>query len=117
MGTRRECQVVPVYGLLYPFHESPSSFFTMSIFVKLSRRLPLWVVLLIAVCAAAQQITQRPAQRPRRVTGNEQTTEAKKNSDEVDEGDVVRVDTQLVSVPAVVTDSRSEERRVGKECR
>jgi len=77
----------------------------MSIFVKLSRRLPLWVVLLIAVCAAAQQITQRPAQRPRRVTGNEQTTEAKKNSDEVDEGDVVRVDTQLVSVPAVVTDS------------
>jgi len=105
MGTRRECQVVPVYGLLYPFHESPSSFVAMSIFVKLSRRLPLWVVLLIAVCAAAQQITQQPAQRPRRVTGNEQTTEAKKNSDEVDEGDVVRVDTQLVSVPAVVTDS------------
>jgi Ca-activated chloride channel homolog len=105
MGTRRECQVVPVYGLLYPFHESPSSFIAMSIFVKLSSRLPLWVVLLIAVCAAAQQITQQPAQRPRRVTGNEQTTEAKKNSDEVDEGDVVRVDTQLVSVPAVVTDS------------
>lgn len=55
-----------------------------------------------------QQITQQPAQRPRRVTGSEQTTEAKKPSkepDEVDEGDVVRVDTQLVSVPAVVTDS------------
>ena len=77
----------------------------MSIFIKLSRSLPVWVVLLIAVCAAAQQIIQQPAQRPRRVTGNEQTTEAKKNSDEVDEGDVVRVDTQLVSVPAVVTDS------------
>ncbi len=53
----------------------------------------------------AQQITQQPTQRPRRVTGTEQTTELKKTSDEVDEGDVVRVDTQLVSVPAVVTDS------------
>jgi VWFA-related protein len=70
----------------------------MSIFVKL----------LIPVCAAtlyAQQITQQPTQRPRRVTGTEQTTESKKSPDEVDEGDVVRVDTQLVSVPAVVTDS------------
>ena len=78
----------------------------MSIFVKL----------LIAVCVAAlltiiverphaQQITQQPTQRPRRVTGAEQTTESKKSPDEVDEGDVVRVDTQLVSVPAVVTDS------------
>ncbi len=65
--------------------------------------------LLILVSAiVAQQITQQPAQRPRRVNGTEQTTEAKKSStgsDEVDEGDVVRVDTQLVSVPAVVTDS------------
>jgi len=64
------------------------------------------IILLLAVCAAtfyAQQITQQPTQRPRRVTGTDQTTESKK-SDEVDEGDVVRVDTQLVSVPAVVTD-------------
>jgi Ca-activated chloride channel family protein len=60
--------------------------------------------LLIAVCVA-QQITQQPTQRPRRVTGSDQTTESKKAGDEVDEGDVVRVDTQLVSVPAVVTDS------------
>jgi Ca-activated chloride channel homolog len=71
----------------------------MSIFVKL----------LIPVCLASlftQQITQQPAQRPRRVNGAEQTTESKKSSpDEVDEGDVVRVDTQLVSVPAVVTDA------------
>jgi Ca-activated chloride channel family protein len=59
--------------------------------------------ILIAVCVA-QQITQQPTQRPRRVTGNDQTTESKK-PEEVDEGDVVRVDTQLVSVPAVVTDS------------
>lgn len=71
----------------------------MSIFVKL----------LIPVCVASlltQQITQQPTQRPRRVNGAEQTTESKKSSpDEVDEGDVVRVDTQLVSVPAVVTDA------------
>jgi Ca-activated chloride channel family protein len=63
--------------------------------------------LLLAVCVA-QQITQQPVQRPRRVTGNDQTTEAKKpatDSADLDEGDVVRVDTQLVSVPAVVTDS------------
>lgn len=71
---------------------------------------------LIAVCVAAllsvfivrpqaQQVTQQPTQRPRRVTGSDQTTESKKPGDEVDEGDVVRVDTQLVSVPAVVTDS------------
>jgi len=85
----------------------------MSIFTKLHRVLPGRIVLLIAIFACsliiqgtrAQQITQQPTQRPRRVNGTEQTTEAKKTSDEVDEGDVVRVDTQLVSVPAVVTDS------------
>ena len=63
-----------------------------------------------AVCVMtlfAQQITQQPAQRPRRVGNSEQTAEEKKSatdSQEVDEGDVVRVETQLVSVPAVVTD-------------
>ena len=96
---------MPLWGLLYPFCESPSSFVVMSILIKLSSRLSGWIIVLIAVCVAAQHVTQQPAQRPRRVTGTEQTTEAKKNSDEVDEGDVVRVDTQLVAVPAVVTDS------------
>ena len=65
-------------------------------------------LLIVVSAVAAQQITQQPAQRPRRVNGSEQTTETKKSStdsDEVSEGDVVRVDTQLVSVPAVVTDS------------
>lgn len=65
------------------------------------------LILIVVSAVAAQQITQQPAQRPRRVSGNEQTTEAKKTSggsDEVDEGDVIRVETQLVSVPAVVTD-------------
>jgi len=65
------------------------------------------LLLIVVSAVAAQQITQQPTQRPRRVNGGEQTTEAKKpstGSEEVDEGDVVRVDTQLVSVPAVVTD-------------
>ncbi len=58
----------------------------------------------------AQQVTQQQNQRPRRVTEPDQTNTSTKKppgtpSDEVDEGDVVRVDTQLVSVPAVVTDS------------
>src|SRR5215211_6815818 len=80
----------------------------MQVITKLSRRLPGLLILLVTVCVAAQQITQQPVQRPRRVNGSEQTTEPKKTSpqgDEVDEGDVVRVETQLVSVPAVVTDS------------
>ena len=75
--------------------------------------------LLIAMCVAAlltvfierphaQQITEQPAQRPRRVTGSDQTTETKKpatDTADLDEGDIIRTDTQLVSVPAVVTDS------------
>src|SRR5215216_19641 len=81
----------------------------MPISTKLNRRLPMRIVLLIAMFACCLIIpgtrAQQPTQRPRRVTGTEQTTESKKNSDEVDEGDVVRVDTQLVSIPAVVTDS------------
>ncbi|HEU4833054.1 MAG TPA: VWA domain-containing protein [Pyrinomonadaceae bacterium] len=82
----------------------------MQVITKLTRRLPGPIVFLITVCVAAQQVTQQPAQRPRRVNGSEQTTEAKKtptppSSEEVDEGDVVRVETQLVSVPAVVTDA------------
>ena len=50
-----------------------------------------------------QQVNQ---QRPRRVSP-EQTPAAseKPTVDEVDEGDVVRVETQLVSVPAVVTNN------------
>jgi Ca-activated chloride channel family protein len=55
---------------------------------------------------AGQQSNQ---QRPRRVNPDrEQSTVAKPTDDKVDEveeGDVVRVETQLVSVPAVVTNS------------
>lgn len=63
-------------------------------------------VLLIGIWVV--EISPQQAQRPRRVTnGTDQGNETKKpqGSDEVDEGDVVRVDTQLVSVPAVVTDA------------
>ena len=84
----------------------------MARFVKLRRR-SISIALLIVAClfieaTPAQQITQQPAQRPRRVAGSEQTTEAKKGSQDpadLDEGDVIRTDTQLVSVPAVVTDA------------
>jgi len=57
---------------------------------------------------AAQQTDIQQTQRPRRVSGSDQGDQKKQNNsspDELDEGDVVRVDTQLVSVPAVVTDS------------
>jgi VWFA-related protein len=56
--------------------------------------------------SGAQQIDQQQTQRPRRVSGTDQDPKKPANNgpDEVDEGDVVRVDTQLVSVPAVVTD-------------
>jgi VWFA-related protein len=52
----------------------------------------------------AQQ-TQSNQQRPRRVGDDQKQTPAAQtpSKDEVDEGDVIRVETQLVSVPAVVT--------------
>ncbi len=53
-------------------------------------------------------------QRPRRVIDAETRSRAANNSantanEEVDEGDVVRVETQLVSVPAVVTDAAGRQ--------
>jgi len=94
----------------------------MSILMK-RRRLLRRVILLTALATSglawftsehpqAQQITQQQQQRPRRVNSGDEPPEMKlkkpdtpANGDEVDEGDVVRVETQLVSVPAVVTDS------------
>jgi len=76
-------------------------------------RFSLLIFLILLFCSAwlsvpsgAQESSTQQTQRPRRV-GNDQPDQKKQNSssDEVDEGDVVRVDTQLVSVPAVVTDS------------
>lgn len=69
----------------------------------------IWILLVVsghAIFVAAQDNMQ---QRPRRVNANgERSTQNAANPgkvEEVDEGDVVRVDTQLVSVPAVVTNS------------
>src|SRR6476659_6998309 len=66
-------------------------------------------LVLVSSCllAAGQEPKQ---QRPRRVNAQATATPPPAVSDnsksqEVDEGDVVRVETQLVSVPAVVTDS------------
>ena len=93
----------------------------MSILMKRRRSLLRRVILLTALASLglawfaierpqAQQTQQQ--QRPRRVTGRDEPPEMKlkkpdtpANGDELDEGDVVRVETQLVSVPAVVTDS------------
>jgi VWFA-related protein len=69
------------------------------------------ICLLLAANFCVPVRGQEPTQqRPRRVTTPDgatpaKTTPANSASDEVDEGDVVRVETQLVSVPAVVTNS------------
>lgn len=73
------------------------------------------IVWLVLVAASAQQDSRQ--QRPRRV-GESQPSQTPQPSpppprsskpaepgEEVDEGDVLRVETELVSVPAVVTDS------------
>src|ERR1043166_997222 len=70
-------------------------------------RLLILSVFLVGVSIYSQQQQQ---QRPRRVTNNaDQTNTTQKpssgDSQDLDEGDVIRTDTQLVSVPAVVTDS------------
>jgi Ca-activated chloride channel family protein len=76
-------------------------------FVRLAVSI-LWASLLLTCIftpvPAGQQVDK---QRPRRVTPDRQPspTPSDKSVEEVDEGDVVRVETQLVSVPAVVTNS------------
>ena len=67
------------------------------------------LALISTVTVTGQQPKQ---QRPRRVTTDQPSAAAKTSApaapaevDEVDAGDVVRVETQLVSVPAVVTNS------------
>lgn len=60
---------------------------------------------LVFVVTSAKQQPQNQQQRPRTVgQGNSNSQQTKSSGEEVDEGDVVRVETQLVSVPAVVSD-------------
>jgi VWFA-related protein len=64
------------------------------------------VSLLLFAAFAFGASGQQTKQRPRRVTSADEQSPSKnaqKPEEEVDEGDVVRVETQLVSVPAVVT--------------
>lgn len=87
-----------------------------AVITRLALSLALFGILLTALTnASAQQTPQdKQQQRPRRVGGSAPqepgATSPKPAStptaigDEVDDGDVVRVETQLVSVPAVVTD-------------
>jgi Ca-activated chloride channel family protein len=68
------------------------------------------ICLLLFTALGAHVSGQQPnQQRPRRVTRDQTQSSAKSSqepqTEEVDEGDVVRVETQLVSVPAVVTNS------------
>src|SRR6185503_1407193 len=73
------------------------------------------VSLVFAATAANQEPQPNKQQRPRTVGQGNSQSNSKGNSnssqpstntpvEEVDEGDIVRVETQLVSVPAVVTD-------------
>jgi Ca-activated chloride channel homolog len=58
---------------------------------------------LLSVSVWAQSQTPEKQQRPRRVGNSENQSPPEQKPEDVDEGDIVRVDTQLVSVPAFVT--------------
>src|SRR5689334_17629285 len=67
-------------------------------------------LLILSVFLVAISISPQQQQRPRRVTNNADPTNTGQkpsgsDSQDLDEGDVIRTETQLVSVPAVVTDS------------
>jgi VWFA-related protein len=64
-------------------------------------------ILLCSLVFLSSAQTQDPEkqQRPRRVTGADSNSNNNQKPEEVDENDVVRVDTQLVSVPAFVTNT------------
>lgn len=80
-------------------------------FFRRFTRLWFGLIGLLLLCLAAAALAQEAnKQRPRRVNPEATATPPppisdKHTLDEVDEGDVVRVETQLVSVPAVVTNT------------
>src|SRR6267378_971044 len=70
----------------------------------------LWFLIIsgcLSISAAAQTQAPEKQQRPRRVADSENKTSGNQqpSTEEVGEDDVVRVDTQLVSVPAIVTNN------------
>ncbi len=102
-------------------HDGPREFKTLQETTATQRRLKrAAALLLLALTAAPPAPAQQQQQRPRRVGtpppqapapqptpaagGPRAATPAKAGAQEVDEDEVVRIETQLVSVPTVVTD-------------
>src|SRR6266480_747278 len=79
--------------------------------IPFAQVVPLWFLLISLCCfsisTAAQTQAPEKQQRPRRVADSENKTNGNQQppTEEVGEDDVVRVDTQLVSVPAFVTNN------------
>lgn len=91
--------------LLIGYAQNAMQFFRLLAFL-------VWVLMGLFLCVPlwTPAVAQEPAQqRPRRVNVEGATPQnppaTGSSTDEIDEGDVVRVETQLVSVPAVVTNS------------
>ena len=119
--TTNLCFTLRTHTVYILIHESPSGIVIMSRLMKRRRSLLGRVIILttLALVFSSGLTINRPQaqqapnqQRPRRVNGTDQPPPEWKlkkpdtpaAGDEVEEGDVVRVETQLVSVPAVVTD-------------
>lgn len=73
-------------------------------FLQQVAALTLSLVVVIAGSSAQQEPQPNKQQRPRTVSGSNSSQQTNASGEEVDEGDVLRVETQLVSVPTVVTD-------------
>ncbi len=127
-GCQGEPQISqPLYLKVKPFpvivlnlsRALPNQFLNQPAMIKAMRSFPryellpsalicLFVFVIVPPVVSQQANEKVKQQRPRRVNpgGTPSTTPANNSStDEVDEGDVVRVETQLVSVPAVVTNN------------
>ena len=79
-------------------------------FTSLRHGLPALLLLYSCITVFAASFQEPTKQRPRRVTDSSNQTPTPQGSpssggEDVDEGDVVRVETQLVSVPAVIKNS------------
>lgn len=80
------------------------------IFRLLKYAIPGLLVALVCISSLAVQSQEQTKQRPRRVTESQNQSAAAKDQpsskgEDVDEGDVVRVETQLVTIPAVIRNS------------
>ncbi len=81
-----------------------------SIFRLLRYGIPGLLVVSVCIVSLPASSQEQTKQRPRRVAGSQNQSPASKDlpdtkGEDVDEGDVVRVETQLVTVPAVIRNS------------